>query len=263
MQWVEANGASLRCEVSGAGRETVVLIHELGGSLDSWDLVMPALRDRYRVLRYDLRGFGMSEKTKGTLSLDVLSGDLVALQDALGIGGPCHVVGIALGGGIALGYALAHPKRVRSLMVTSPAIGRPSPELQARLLERADAVERDGMRAAVDVSLNRSIPEEARSAAVRFAAYRQRWLTNDPAGFAAINRMLAGMNLHGALGGIACPTLVVGGKLDAILPPSVIKPIADAIPGATYRELETGHFMHVQTPELFLDTVMPFVDGIA
>ncbi|MDA0661382.1 MAG: alpha/beta fold hydrolase [Proteobacteria bacterium] len=261
MQWVEANGASLRCEVSGAGRETVVLIHELGGSLDSWDLTLPAFQDRFRVLRYDLRGFGMSEKTKGALSIDILNADLVALLDALGIAGPCHVVGIALGGGIGLGYAIAHPERVRRLVVTSPAIGRPTAELRERLLSRAELVEKEGMRAVVDVSLNRSFPEDIRRAVVRFPAYWQRWLTNDPNGFAAINRMLAEMNLQPDLHRVACPTLVIGGEKDSILPPSVIEPIAAAIPGAVYQELDTGHFMHVQTPELFLDSVLPFLSA--
>lgn len=258
MQWVEANGASLRCEVTGSGRETVVLIHELGGSLDSWDLVLPAMRDRYRVLRYDLRGFGMSEKTR-TLSLDMLNGDLIALLDAFGIEGPCHVIGIALGGGIALGFALAHPERVNRLVVTSPAIGRPTEEARAALMKRAEMVEKEGMRAVVEGSLNRSFPEEVRRAVVRFPAYWQRWLTNDPFGFAAVNRMLAGMNLQPELGRISCPTLVIGGKHDANLPPAVIEPVAAAIPGAEYRELDTGHFMHVQTPELFLDTALPFL----
>ncbi len=261
MQWVEANGASLRCEVSGAGKETVVLIHELGGSLDSWDLTLPAFQDRFRVLRYDLRGFGMSEKTRGALSIDILNGDLVALLDALGIEGPCHVVGIALGGGIALGFGIGHPERVKRLVATSPAIGRNAPEVHAGLMKRAETVEREGMRAVVDSSLDRSFPEEIRSAVVRFPAYRQRWMTNDPYGFAAINRMLAGMELEGDLGRITSPTLVIGGQRDFILPPKVIEPVAAAIPGAVYQELDTGHFMHVQTPELFLDSVLPFLSA--
>ena len=86
-------------------------------------------------------------------------------------------------------------------------------------------------------------------------------MTNDPYGFAAINRMLAGMELEGDLGRITSPTLVIGGQRDFILPPKVIEPVAAAIPGAVYQELDTGHFMHVQTPELFLDSVLPFLSA--
>ena len=61
MKWVEANGAVLRCELAGSVGPTVVLLHEAGGALESWDAVAAALRLRCRVLRYDQRGFGMSE----------------------------------------------------------------------------------------------------------------------------------------------------------------------------------------------------------
>ena len=57
------------------------------------------------------------------------------------------------------------------------------------------------------------------------------------------------------------PTLVVGGRLDIMRSPAASKAIADQIPGARYAELETGHFMAVQTPELFLETVIPFLQG--
>jgi len=62
MEWVETNGVVLRYELSGAGRVPLLLIHELGGSLEFWDPVLPAFQQAFRVLRYDLRGFGMSEK---------------------------------------------------------------------------------------------------------------------------------------------------------------------------------------------------------
>ena len=64
MNWIEANGASLRYDLSGNGRETVVLPHEVGGCIESWDDAVPAFQREFRVLRYDQRGFGMSEKTR-------------------------------------------------------------------------------------------------------------------------------------------------------------------------------------------------------
>ena len=64
MQWIEVNGASLRYELSGGGAQTLVLVHELGGMLESWDAVLPALRQKYGVLRYDQGGFGLSENSR-------------------------------------------------------------------------------------------------------------------------------------------------------------------------------------------------------
>jgi pimeloyl-ACP methyl ester carboxylesterase len=65
MDWLEANGVGLRYDLAGSGAKTLALVHEMGGSLDSWDMVLPALAADRRVLRYDTRGAGQSEKERG------------------------------------------------------------------------------------------------------------------------------------------------------------------------------------------------------
>jgi pimeloyl-ACP methyl ester carboxylesterase len=87
MNWVEVSGTSLRYEISGEGRSTLVLVHEMGGTLDSWEQVMPALNNTRRVVRYDTRGAGISEKIAGTVTWDEMADDLAALLDASGIVG--------------------------------------------------------------------------------------------------------------------------------------------------------------------------------
>lgn len=139
MEWIEINGVVLRYELSGAGSVPLLLIHELGGSLESWDPVLPALQKEFRVLRYDLRGFGMSEKMK-TIRLDDLLHDIAGLLDALALVEPCNVVGAALGAAIALAFAAEYPTRVRRLALSSPAIGVP-PERRAQMLQRAVVVD--------------------------------------------------------------------------------------------------------------------------
>lgn len=257
MEWIETNGVVLRYELSGAGRVPLLLIHELGGSLEFWDPVLPAFQQDFRVVRYDLRGFGMSEKVR-VLRLDDLLGDIAGLLDALAITEPCHVVGPALGGGIALAFAARYAARVCRLAVSSPATGVPA-ERRAQSLERADLVERGGMRASVDQSLARSYPERFRGERQRFEQYRRRWLANDPEGFAAINRMLTEIDVTPHLGRIACPTLVIGCSYDTIRPAHEVEALARHIPGARYVETASGHFMPHQTPELFLETVLPFL----
>lgn len=118
-------------------------------------------------------------------------------------------------------------------------------------------VEREGMRPAMEQSLARSYPERFRGE--RFGPFKRRWLANDPEGFAAIGRMLTEMDLTPLYGRIACPALVIGCVYDTIRPPQEVEPIARQIPGATYIEAESGHFMPHQTPELFIETVLPFL----
>ena len=260
MDWIEVNGACLRYDLGGRGTETLLLVHELGGALESWDETLPRLQAHFRVLRYDQRGFGLSEKARGTLALETMVGDIVALLDALGIGAPCHVIGSALGAGIAIALAAWHPQRVARLVACNPATGV-SGDRAAMLEERAAAVEAGGMRAYAERSLNNSYPEVLRGDRERFERYRKRWIGNDPFGFAAINRMLMHMDLAADYGRIRCPTLVLSGAHDKLRPTPVVKAIADAIPGARFREIDSGHFMAVQTPELFLQTVLPFLRG--
>ncbi len=255
MEWMETNGVVLRYELSGEGQAPLLLIHELGGSLEFWDPVLPALQSQFRVLRYDMRGFGMSEKVK-TLKLDDMTGDIAGLLDGVGMTEPCHVIGPALGGGLALAFAGLYPNRVKRLVVSSPATGTP-PERRAQSLERAALVEREGMRPAMELSLARSYPDRFRGE--RFEQFKQRWLANDPEGFAAIGRMLTEMDLTPLYGRIACPTLVIGCIYDTIRTPQEVEPIARQIPGSTYMEAESGHFMPHQTPELFLQTALPFL----
>jgi 3-oxoadipate enol-lactonase len=261
MNFIEVNGAGLRYELSGGGPRTIVLIHEMGGSLESWDDVAPRLAARGRVLRFDTRGAGLSEKVRGALSIDTMVHDLAALIDAVGIAGKVALAGIAVGGAIALHAAARLPQRISAVVVGSPAVGI-APDRRAAALARVDRIEREGMRISLDDSMANGYAPELRTDAVRFATFRARWLGNDPASYAAIYRMLAGMDLREELGDIVCPVLVLGGSLDRVRPPALAEPVARAIPGARYKVLETGHYMAVATPELLAAAIGDFLDEV-
>jgi 3-oxoadipate enol-lactonase len=148
---------------------------------------------------------------------------------------------------------------VAAVVASSPAIGI-APDRRAAVLARVERMEREGLHAVSD-TLDSSYPTQLRGDAVRFAAFRARWLGNDPASFGAIYRMLAHMNLQPELVRIACPALVIAGTLDGTRPPALVEPVARAIPGARYAVLETGHYAAVQTPDLYAGTVGAFLDA--
>jgi 3-oxoadipate enol-lactonase len=249
MNWIDVHGTSLRYELSGSGKTTLVLVHEMGGTLDSWDQVLPALNNTRQVLRYDTRGAGLSEKIHGKVTFDDMADDLAALLDALGIKGKVAVAGTAVGGAIAIHFAVRHASRIGALVVTSPATGV-APERRQATLDRADAAEAQGMRALVDQGLANSYPREVRHNAEEFRKFRARWIANDPESFATINRMLASATVTEELPRIACPTLVISCTHDRLRPPSAIEPMAKQIPGAEYLEITSGHFAGIQTPGL-------------
>src|SRR5712691_7708767 len=97
MNFIEVNGTALRYELAGSGDRTIVLIHEMGGTLESWDGAAALLARHRRVLRYDTRGAGLSQKVRGALSIDTMTDDLMALLDAVGIA-KVALAGVAVGG---------------------------------------------------------------------------------------------------------------------------------------------------------------------
>ena len=259
MNFIEANGVSLRYAVEGAGKP-IVLIHEMGGTMESWGLVAQILAAKRRVIRYDTRGAGFSEKIRGSLSIDTMTDDLIALLDGLGIREKVSLGGTAVGGAIALHTAFRFPDRIASVVVTSPATFMP-PENRATTLARVDDFERNGVRVAFESTANNGYPEELRGDRPRFEAWRARWLANDPASFAAVYRMLSNTDLTPELPSIKCPVLVIGGEFDRGRPPSRVEPIAKAIPGAKFKVLRTGHYAGWQTPELVATEIAAFLDS--
>ena len=123
MDFIEANGVGLRCELGGGGDRALVLVHEMGGSLESWDEIAPRFAKSRRVLRYDTRGAGMSQKVRGELTLDTMADDIAALLDHFAIAGKVALAGIAVGGAIALHFAARYPARTSAVAVGSPATG--------------------------------------------------------------------------------------------------------------------------------------------
>lgn len=258
MRWIDLDGAALRYHDTGGDGPALLLLHEMGGSLESWDFMLPLLAPRCRVLRYDQRGAGLSEKPRTPLTMPAQGHDAVALMDALGITQPVIVVGMAVGGALALHLAAAHPGRVRGAVVSSPATGV-NEAGRVALLARAEEMETKGARAVVDTGLMTSYPPAMRGDAERFAHCRASRLGVDPAGQAATARMLADLDMAADLASIACPVLVLAAKHDLTRPPERVKPVADAIAGAEFREVESGHFMAIQTPELMAAAILGFV----
>ena len=261
MEFIELNGAALRYELSGTGERTLVLIHEMGGSLESWDNVVPRFAGSRRVLRYDTRGAGLSQKARGELSVDTMADDIAALLDTSGITGPVALAGVAVGGAIALHFAARYPERTSAVIVGSPATGIARERLPAAL-ERLTRIEAAGMAFAVTDAMQNGYVPELRGDLARFERYRARWLGNDPASYTAVWRMLANLDMQDELAGLRCPVLVIGGSFDRVRPPALSEATAKMIPGARYVEIPSGHYMAVQTPDLFADCIGDFLTTV-
>jgi len=255
IDWLDVNGVSLRYALEGTGDQAIVLLHEMGGSLETWDKVVPRLAG-YRILRYDMRGAGLSQKVS-SLTLDDLVADLGAVLDSLDIGGPVILAGVAVSAAVAAAFAARFPARVVSLVLMSLAAGIP-PERREATAALARSIREGGLRARVDARLEATFPRRFRDDDRWVRDFRGRALGNDPASYAAYYDMLLSLDLSKDLAAIRCPTLVLAGSDDGTRTPERVAQDACAIPDMSFQTISSGHVMPVLTPALVAEAIQAF-----
>ncbi|MFT3866659.1 MAG: alpha/beta hydrolase [Solirubrobacterales bacterium] len=236
---------SLHWQSWGETGPMVALVHEIGGSIASWEPVASLLADEFRLLALDQRGAGLSEKPRGRLDLEDQVDDLEAVLAAAGEAGPLHLAGAAAGAAIVAGYALRHPDRVTSLALCVPAV-ESDPRQAAAAGERAALVRREGMRGLADSAFAAIYPERIRDG--RFADYRGRWLAWDPESYALLGEALARVRLP--LEELRAPCLLLAGELDPARPPAAVAELAERFADARFECVpDTSHVVPYQAPE--------------
>lgn len=257
MRWIDLAGSITRYEWRvGTGRP-LVLVHEMGGTLNSWDRMLGHLHAQRPILRYDMRGAGISEKLRDVPYIEELADDLALLLDELDVREPVDLAGSAIGAAVALMCASRHAARVSSVVAMSP-VTEVATARRLTLMDVADRMERDGLRSMVDAHLGMSYPAEHIDDPQVFQEFRARWIANDPASFALYYRMLAELDIRPSLKAVECPVLVIGAKLDALRPVQASQGVAAKIPNAQFLALDTGHFMHVQSPAAVAEALEEF-----
>ncbi len=262
--YADVYGARLYYEMMGMGHP-LVLIH--AGIADSrmWDDQFTDFAEHYRVIRYDIRGFGKSAMPAGPSST---SRDLYGLLTALGIA-RAYVVGLSIGGGIAIDFTLRYPEMVSALVLVASGLGGTQPSAEMR---RADAtvdaaLERGGIDAAVEaenrlwVDGPKRTPDQvdptvrARVSEMNGALYRlpevdaPRERLDPPA--------------IGRLGEIHVPTLILVGDGDV---PDVIETanlLEQGIAGARKVVFPgVAHMVNMEQPEAFNRIVLNFLRDV-
>ncbi len=259
---IASNGTTFNCRVDGNGGPWLMLSHGLATDLTMWDELTDALKDRYRVLRYDARGHGGSPATEGDYMLDMLVADAVGILDMLGIA-QCHFGGLSMGGMVTIGMLLDHPTRVRSAIIADSR-HTTTPEFTAAWHARAEEVRRGGVEAVVASTVSRwsSAGLAARNPAViaRMQAMIRRTSADGYCGCAAA---LAQLNYGHRLGEIGAPTLLICGTEDHGAPPENTRQMHVAIKGSRFLAIEqAGHISNIERPEVFNAAVVDFLKDV-
>lgn len=249
-------------EAVGAG-EPIVLIHGNAGDLRHWDRQVGALAERFRVIRYDVRGFGRSSDPveNGTYSN---FGDVVAVLDHLDIS-RAHVMGWSMGSGIAFDFALTHPERTLSVISVGPWIGGYSSEATRAMFRDMGPVRRAGREggsvAAVSAWMSApffatTIQEPEAGEFFRYVASGQSFLPSEIEN----PRTSLSPSAYSRIEELEAPLLIVTAEHDI---PACIE-TADALEQAVTSAVrvtmsETGHLMHIERPDEFNSIVLDFL----
>ncbi|MCE7029705.1 3-oxoadipate enol-lactonase [Jiella avicenniae] len=261
MPFDRINGIALHHRVDGpAGAPTIVLINSLGTDYRIWDAVVPQLAGRYRVIRYDKRGHGLSAVPPAPYRMEDHSADLLALLDHYGVG-QALVVGLSIGGQIAFGLAAIDQNRLAGLVLmdTAHKIGD-----AAGWNGRIEAIETGGIAAIAEQILSRWFTPAFRS-------------VGNPA-FEGYSNMLANTPAEGYLGSCAAlrdadhtetarnlevRTLCIVGDQDGSTPPDLVEACADLIVGARFEVVEgAGHLPCIEQPDTTARLLGDFADEI-
>lgn len=254
------NGGDLHWEAAGAG-EPVVLVHGFSLDLRMWDDQFEPLAQRFRVVRYDVRGFGKSSVPDGPYShVD----DLAALLDAHGFG-QAAVVGLSMGGRIALDFALAHPQRVSKLVLLDAGVSgqQSSPEFRTLM---------DGLRANARAGHVNSTKEQhvrsplfASAAAIPAVRGRLRGIVHDWSGWQWLHtdpQTYAGPPAWDRLAELQPATLVVVGELDLPDFQAAAQHVAANAPHARLLQVPgVGHMCNMEAPDVITAAITDFLAG--
>jgi len=259
MPLIRANDVELFYELAGpAGAPAVAFSNSIGTTLEMWDAQTAALATRYRCLRYDTRGHGRSPVVDRPTAIEDLASDLAGLLDALAIP-RAHVVGLSLGGMTAQALALAHPERIDRLVLMATAAHLPPADAWR---QRAATVRAQGMGAIVDAVIPRwfTAAYPARQPD-RVRPVRDRFLGNDPNGYALCCEAIAEMDLRPHLAAIRLPTLILAGADDPATPVALMEEIRNRLPGAELHVVpQSAHLLAIEQADLVNRHLIKFLD---
>jgi pimeloyl-ACP methyl ester carboxylesterase len=258
----DVDAAPVAWREAGEG-PTVLFLHGLGMTRTGFDPQLEGLADAYRAVAWDQPGYGASPAASDPLTFAGLADAVAALLDTLGTP-RAHLVGLSLGGMVALHTAVRHPGRVRSLALldTSAAFGLDGTDADIWRRARLTPLDGGATPASMAVPVLRSIMAPgATDEAVELAAASMARISAD--GLRAAVQCLPTQDVRADLHAIDVPTLVVVGELDEETPPAYARALAAAIPRARLAMVAgAGHIVNLEAPAVVTRLLRTHVDAV-
>lgn len=264
MATAELDGLNIHYRLEGRGPETVVLVNGLADDLETWSGQAPALVEAgYRVLSFDNRGIGLSDKPLGPYTTAIFAGDTKALVDHLQIT-DFHLLGVSMGGMIAQEYAIAHPDDLRSLTLAC-TYAAPGPFCSRMFSFWADMANVMGVPAVMrDVTLWAFTPEffEDRPDEAAEFELAMRYLDQPTPAYLAQLHSIQSHDATARLGSLNVPALVLAGETDILIPVELSRRLHALIPDARWATTRGGHACLWEYPDEFNRAFLAFIASV-
>jgi 3-oxoadipate enol-lactonase len=258
-----ANGIDIHYQIDGKdGAPWVTFVTGIANDVTMWDRQIPPLAREFRILRYDLRGQGQTEATPGDYSFPMLMNDLVGLWDNLQIK-RSSLVGLGLGGAIAIGMGIHHGRRLDKLV---PCCCRAvmTPDFAAIWPKFVATVKEHGMAGMVEPTVQRWFTDDFKTAHPEVLDKVRRMIrSTNPLGYYGCIAAFLTLDFSAGLKRIAAPTLFVSGADDHLGgPPAIMEGLAATVPGAKHVSVpHAAHIANIQNPDGFNTAVAGFLRG--
>jgi 3-oxoadipate enol-lactonase len=255
---IKANGITINYQIDGPdGAPWLVFSNSLATSTAMWDDQAAALKDSFRVLRYDQRGHGGTEAPAGRYPFDTLLDDALGLLDALAIR-KAHFAGLSMGGATALGLAERHLDRFdRIIVCDSPC--QSTPQSSQQWEERIAVAREKGIEALVEPTVGRWFPAETVAKnPPHLDKVRAMFRATPVNGFIGCAAALADHDYATAVATVKSPVLFLVGVKDA--PAPAMRKLSEKLSGSRYVELPgAGHISNMDRPAEFTKAVRDFL----
>jgi len=256
--FIQVDGNKIRYLESGDSKHVLVLIHGLGASAERWSEVIPIFAKQYHVIVPDLIGYGYSDKPVVDYTPEFFTAFLEQFFIALKITRPI-IIGSSLGGQIAADYASTHPNKVEKLILVSPAgsMKQSTPALDAYIMA---ALYPNDESAKNVFELMESSGHEVDSQIVQGFIERMKLPNAKLAFMSTILGLKNSEVITPKLHIIACPTLIIWGSKDPVIPIQYADNFISNIKDCRFFRMDNcGHTPYVQDPETFSSTVLEFI----
>jgi 3-oxoadipate enol-lactonase len=253
MPTVKANDINIYYEVHGQG-EPLLMIQGYGRYSGHWTTLIPPFSKEYRVIIFDNRGTGRTDKPETPYTMAMMAADAKGVLDAVGVD-KANILGVSMGGMIAQEFALDYPDRVINLVLGCTSCGgaksvAPPPETTAFLFdpERMKLSEEQRARETAPFLWTKGFIEKHPEAVDTYVAITLKFPT-PPHGLTGQAQAIAGNNTYERLPQIKAPTLVIAGDADRLVPHENSKIIASRIPGAELVIIPNAGHGFTEAPE--------------